>query len=76
MRYLSFISYTLSALGEVEYSLGDPFQYVASYHYVMFSSIYILYHDQCFKVNHYLKVHNKAVLSQGNSAMPQLLFLV
>ena len=30
MRYLSFISYTLSALAEVEYTLGDPFMYVSS----------------------------------------------
>ena len=28
MRYLSFISYTLSALAEVEYTMGDPFLYV------------------------------------------------
>lgn len=26
MRYLSFISYTLSALGKVEYALAAPFQ--------------------------------------------------
>jgi len=29
MRYLSFISYTLSALGKVEYTLGAPFQCVS-----------------------------------------------
>ena len=32
MRYLSFISYTLSALGKVEYELAAPFQYVTPTH--------------------------------------------